>query len=182
MKPTNLKHLGTALFALCLPILGGCTQGVDDLQSFVNETMQKPASRAIPPIPQLKPYVPFIYSAFNARDPFSVTEYVEEKTDNGIRPDSNRVKEPLESFPLDGLGMMGIIERNGRTEALISAPDGAIHTVTVGNYLGKDFGKITGIQETRIDLLQIVPDGNGGWIEQPATITMKDSGTQGTKP
>ena len=173
------QHLGLALLAAALPGLHGCAKGTDDLVSFVNETLQTPANKAIPPIPQLKPYVPFIYAAFDARDPFSVVEYAEEKVDNGIRPDSNRTKEPLETFPLDGLNMMGIIERNGRTEALVSAPDNAIHTVAIGNYLGQNFGKITGIKETQIDLIEILPDGNGGWMEKPATITMKDSGTQG---
>jgi len=172
------RTLFFALTALTLPALSGCSQGQSDLEAFVNDTMQKPG-KPIPPIPQLKPYVPFIYSAFDARDPFSAPEYVEEKVDNGIRPDSNRSKEPLEAFPLDGLGMMGIIERNDRPEALVSAPDGTIHTVIVGNYLGQNFGKITGIQETKIDLIEILPDGNGGWMEKPATITMKDSGTQG---
>lgn len=172
------RTLFFALSALALPALSGCSQGQSDLEAFVSETMQKPG-KPIPPIPQLKPYVPFIYSAFDARDPFSVPEYVEEKVDNGIRPDSNRSKEPLEAFPLDGLGMMGIIERNDRPEALVSAPDGTIHTVVVGNYLGQNFGKITDIQETKIDLIEILPDGNGGWMEKPATITMKDSGTQG---
>ena len=172
------RTLFFALTALTLPVLSGCSQGQGDLETFVNETMQKPG-KPIPPIPQLKPYVPFIYSAFDARDPFSAPEYVEEKVDNGIRPDSDRSKEPLEAFPLDGIGMMGIIERNGRPEALVSAPGGGIHTVVIGNYLGQNFGKITDIQETKIDLIEILPDGNGGWMEQPATITMKDSGTQG---
>lgn len=167
------------VFALAsLPLLSGCSQGMSDLEAFVQETMQKPA-KPIPPMPQLEPYVPFIYSAFDLRDPFSVPEYVEEKTDNGLRPDSNRSKEPLEAFPLDGFNMMGIIERNGRPEALISAPDGTIHTLVVGNYLGQNFGKITNIQETKIDLIEIIPDGNGGWMEHPTAITMKDTGTQG---
>jgi len=174
----STRTLFFALSALVLPALSGCNQGQSDLEAFVNETMQKPG-KPIPPIPQLKPYVPFIYSAFDARDPFSAPDYVEEKVDNGILPDSNRSKEPLEAFPLDGMGMMGIIERNDRTEALVSAPDGTIHTVVVGNYLGQNFGKITDIQETKIDLIEILPDGNGGWMEKPATITMKDSGTQG---
>jgi type IV pilus assembly protein PilP len=164
-----------------LPLLSGCSQGMSDLETFVQETMQKPA-RPIPPIPQMKPYVPFIYSGFDLRDPFSVPEYVEEKKDNGIRPDSNRSKEPLEAFPLDGLGMMGIIERNGHPEAMIIAPDNTIHTLVVGNYLGKNFGRITNIQETKVDLIEIIPDGNGGWMEHPATITMKDTGNQGTQP
>ncbi len=173
------KNMTLALVALSLPLLNGCSQGKSDLEVFVEETMQKPANKAIPAIPQLKPYVPFIYTAFDSRDPFSAPEYVEEKVESGIRPDSNRAKEPLETFPLDGLSMMGIIERNGHPEALISAPDSTIHTVTIGNYLGQNFGKITGIEETRVDLIEILPDGNGGWMEKPATITMKDSGTQG---
>ncbi|MEW5838280.1 MAG: pilus assembly protein PilP [Pseudomonadota bacterium] len=181
MKPAS-RVLTLVVSTLCLPLLHGCSEGRSDLEAFVNETMQKPAARAIPPIPQLKPYAPFIYSAFDSRDPFSVPEYIEEKADNGIRPDSNRAKEPLESFPLDGLGMMGIIERNGNTEALVSAPDDTIHTVSIGNYLGQNFGKITGIEETRIDLIEILPDGNGGWMEKPAAITMKDVDTQGKKP
>ena len=179
MKRTP-EYLFFIIAAATTPLLlTGCSQGVSDLEAFVNETLQKPAAKSIPPIPQLKPYAPFTYTAFDSRDPFSAPEYIEEKVDNGIRPDSNRSKEPLEAFPLDGLGMMGVIERDGRQEALVSAPDGTIHTVIVGNYLGQNFGKITAIEETKIDLIEILPDGNGGWMEKPATIIMKDSGTQG---
>ncbi|MGD9888663.1 MAG: pilus assembly protein PilP [Halothiobacillaceae bacterium] len=179
MKPLP-KHLLLIVAAASAPLMmTGCTQGKDDLVVFVDETLKKPAAKSIPPIPQLKPYTPITYTAFDARDPFSAPEYVEEKVDNGIRPDSNRSKEPLEAFPLDGIGMMGIIQRNDRPEALVSAPDGTIHTVVVGNYLGQNFGKITNIQETKIDLIEILPDGNGGWMEKPATITMKDQRNQG---
>lgn len=179
MKRRLLNTFRLSLLMGALPMIHGCAQGTDDLVQFVEQTMQKPANKAIPPIPQLKPYVPFIYTAFDARDPFSITEYVEEKKDNGIRPDSNRTKEPLEAFPLDGLNMMGIIQRNGPTQALIAAPDGTVHTLVVGNYLGQNYGKITKITETKVDLVEIVPDGNGGWMEQPASISMKESGTQG---
>lgn len=158
----------------------GCTQGMDDLQQFVAEVKQRPA-RPIEPMPEIKTYEPFTYTAFDLRDPFTAPQAVQDEKGNGLRPDMERRKEPLELYPLDALSMMGILEKDKRTLALIRSSDGTIHQVAVGNYVGQNYGRITHIQEDRVDLTEIVPDGTGGWIERPASIAMKE-GTQGNQP
>ena len=162
-------------------MLTGCTRGLDDLQQFVAEVKKRPA-KPIEPMPEVTPYLPFTYTAYDLRSPFSVPEYEEASEVSGLRPDTTRRREPLENYPLDGLGMMGLIEKNKRPLALVRSSEGTIHQVTVGSYVGQNFGRITAIQEDHIDLIEIIPDGMGGWIERPATIAMREEGTQGKKP
>lgn len=168
-------------FGLLIALMGtGCTQGTEDLEQFVTEVKKRPA-RPIEPLPEIKVYEPFTYTAFDLRDPFSAPEPAQETKDNGLRPDTERRKEPLEHYPLDGLSMLGVIEKDKRTFALIRSSDGTIHQVTVGNYAGQNYGRITRIQEDRVELIEIIPDGAGGWIERPASIAMRE-GTQGNQP
>ncbi len=166
---------------LAASMMTGCTRGVDDLEQFVTEVKKRPA-KPIEPMPEIKPYIPFTYTAYDLRDPFSVPDYENAEQDNGLRPDTTRRREPLENYPLDGLNMMGVIEKNKRQLALIRSSDGTIHQVAVGNYAGQNFGRITSIQEDHVDLIEIIADGMGGWIERPATIGAREEGTQGKQP
>lgn len=178
---TRRAFLPSSVFGLFIALMGsGCTQGTEDLERFVAEVKQRPA-RPIEPIPEVKIYEPFTYTAFDLRDPFSAPQASQEAKGNGLRPDTSRRKEPLELYPLDGLSMLGIIEKDKRTFALIRSSDGTIHQVTVGNYAGQNYGRIINIHEDRVDLIEIIPDGTGGWIERPASIAMRE-GTQGSQP
>ncbi|MEW6312228.1 MAG: pilus assembly protein PilP [Pseudomonadota bacterium] len=166
---------------LAATLLTGCTRGLDDLEQFVAEVKKRPA-KPIEPMPEIKPYIPFTYAAYDLRDPFSIPEYENAGSVGGLRPDTTRRREPLENYPLDGLNMMGVIEKNKRQLALVQSSDGTIHQVAVGNYAGQNFGRITNIQEDHVDLIEIIADGMGGWIERPATIRAREEGTQGKKP
>jgi type IV pilus assembly protein PilP len=143
-----------------------CTGDMDELQQYVAQIKAR-KSTAIEPIPQIKQYEAFAYVPGNRRDPFEPSPEV---NNSGIRPDTNRNREPLEEFPLDSLHMVGVIDYNKVLYALVKAPDNVIHRVTVGNYMGQNFGKIVKITETEIALDEIVPDGFGGFKEQPATL------------
>lgn len=161
-------------------LTSGCMQENDDLQAFVAEVKKRPA-RPIEPMPEVRPYEPFTYTAFDLRDPFAPPPMPQEPQSNNLQPDLERRKEPLERYPLDALAMMGVIEKDKRIFALIRSSDGTIHQVGVGHYAGQNFGRITHIQEDRVDLIEIIPDGSGGWIERPATIAMQE-GPQGNQP
>ena len=90
-------------------------------------------------------------------------------------PDNTRVKEPLESFPLDALDMVGTIgDPMNSPTALITDPSGAVHRVKPGNYLGQNDGQITAVYEDRVELVELVSNGNGGWMERPASIALDD--------
>jgi type IV pilus assembly protein PilP len=157
-------------------LLAGCGRGMGDLESWVAEIKARKTTK-IEPIPQMKQFDTFVYQPAGRRDPFAaakVTAEYEPRADNGLRPDTNRNREPLEEFPLDGLQMQGTIRSGQTTYALVKAPDGVLHRVRVGNHLGQNYGRITAISESEVQLSEIVPDGFGGWTQRPATLALTE--------
>jgi type IV pilus assembly protein PilP len=148
--------------------LGACSSD-DDLQQYIAQVKARKSTK-IDPIPQIKQYEAFAYVAGDRREPFTPSVPDNSKNGDGLRPDMNRNREPLEEFPLDALKMVGVIDYNKTLYAMIKAPDGVIHRVTAGNYMGQNFGKITKISESEVSLDEIVPDGFGGFKEQPASL------------
>lgn len=106
------------------------------------------------------------------RSPFDYP-FVQAPTGN-IRPDSNRPKQALESYTLDSLMMVGTMGRSGALVALVQSPDKVVYRVSPGQYMGQSDGKVVGITSTEIKLVELVADGAGGWIEQPAAIVLKE--------
>jgi type IV pilus assembly protein PilP len=160
--------------ALVLVALGGCAPG-NDLRQWVS---QEKARKGAPlePLPVIKTFETFEYKDQELRDPFNASADEQEQTANaGPHPDQDRVREPLESFPLDGLKMSGTLGLAKAIEGLIRDPDGVVHRVHNGNYLGQNFGRITGISEDHIELVELVPNGTGGWMERQATIALGDT-------
>lgn len=166
-----------ALLLVAAGLLAGCAQDMSDLEEYALEVKSR-KSRSIEPIPQPTPYEPFAYEPGERRDPFlpilrSREEAVAGAGGSGaVRPDTDRPKEPLEEFPLDALRMVGTITLQSRAFALIKAPDAVVHRVTIGDHLGQNYGKITGISETEIVLMEIIPDGFGGWMQRPASVAL----------
>jgi type IV pilus assembly protein PilP len=164
--------LGLATLALA-----ACGQSMDDLEDYAREVKSR-TTKNIEPVPQPKPYEPYVYEAGDRRDPFVPLLQSRDETlasaggAGAVRPDIDRPKEPLEDFPLDSLRMVGTITMQKRAFALIKAPDAIVHRVSVGDHLGQNFGKITGISETEISLVEIIPDGFGGWTNRPATVAL----------
>ena len=167
------------LIALSTLGLAACQQDMNDLRQFVETTKAKPPGR-VEPIPPFIPYQNFEYTVQNLRDPFesiglnqqveTVGEISEGTT--GPRPDMDRVREPLEDFPLDTLKFKGTLTKNGEKWGLIFAPDNTIHRVQVGNYMGQNHGRIYELSDTEIKLTEIVPDGLGNYIERQAAIAL----------
>jgi len=149
-----------------LAVLSACSSDMDELQQYIAQIKARKSTK-IEPIPQIKQYEAFAYVAGDRREPFTPSV---PKNNGGLHPDMNRNREPLEEFPLDALKLVGTINFNKVYYAMIKAPDGVIHRVTVGNYMGQNFGKITQISESEVALDEIVPDGFGGFKEQPASL------------
>lgn len=168
LRSIRLVLVGTALCALA-----GCTSGDADLKEWVaHEKAQKGAP--IPPLPVLKTFETFEYTDQNLRDPFSPgLEEQQTASTTGPQPDKHP-REPLESFALDSLKMVGTIGGGTLVEGLVKDADGTVHRVHKGNYLGQNNGKVTGITETEIDLVELVPNGTGGWMERQATIALPE--------
>jgi type IV pilus assembly protein PilP len=164
------------IFVSLLALTACSGESHNDLSTYVDQVKARKAGR-IPPLPEVKNYEFYQYSKADLRDPFkaSVTEAITEAmTGVGLQPDMQRNREPLESFPLDTLRFVGHLQQNGRVWAVVTAPDSLVYRVEEGNYLGQNFGRISLISEDRIDLLEIVPDGLGGWIERDATLALEE--------
>jgi type IV pilus assembly protein PilP len=154
-------------------VVSGCAGDFSDLQQYVEETRNK-YQGSVEPLPQFEPYQNHVYSVFNYRAPFD--QPVEKEQDvvsnDGPAPDIQRRKEPLEFFPLDSLQMVGTLEQQGDVWGLVKDPEGTIHRVQPGNYMGQNFGEIIRIEEDSIDLLEIIPDGLGAWVEREISLTL----------
>ncbi|GMV29673.1 MAG: hypothetical protein AMXMBFR59_17980 [Rhodanobacteraceae bacterium] len=168
---------------LILLTLAGCTAGRRDLEDWVAAEKAKKGA-PIDPLPVVKTFETFEYKSQDAagvelRDPFSPS--LEERREeqlaeggNGPRPDQNRTPELLEKYPLDGLSMVGTLGIGDAIEGLVKDPDGVVHRVHKDNYLGQNYGRITAIAEDRIELVELVPNGAGGWMERQASIALGD--------
>ena len=168
----------SCLIALSGLVLTACSRDMSDLQQYVNEIKARKSSQ-VEPLPQIQQYEPFEYESTGRRDPFepqrpSGPVSGAESPENALRPDLNRNREPLEEFPLDGLRMVGTLRIQGTTYALIREPDGIVHRVSPGNYMGQNYGKIIGISEAEVRLEEIIPDGFGGYMKRPASIALSE--------
>ncbi len=154
--------------------VAACTPSESPQQWVAQEKARKGA--ALQPLPVIKTFETFLYKDQDSRDPFGMsTEEAEQAASSGPHPDQNRPREPLESFPLDGLKMSGTLGTANRMEGLVRDPDGVVHRVHVGNYLGQNYGRVTAVDEDRLELVELVPNGAGGWMERQATIALGDT-------
>ena len=174
-------NVKSALFiASCSLLLGACSgEEHSDLREFVKESDKMPGGR-IPPLPEVKPYEPFAYNAYDLTDPFKPRKIEPPKTTakGGIQPDFNRQREALEAFPLENLAMVGTLQQKGKVFALVRAPDKGLYRVSSGNYLGQNFGRIVGITETDIKLKEIVQDSGGNWEEKEQALMLQEQETK----
>ncbi len=155
-----------------------CTRTITDtpgeapnLVEWVAQVRARPAP-PLDPIPVLKPFESFQFDGRGFRDPFDVQAV--ENNSGGMRPDSNRRRQPLEAFPLDALDMVGTLGSGRGIVALVMAPDKVTYRVRPGTYLGQSDGRVVAVHEDHIELIELVPDGAGGWLERPATITLEN--------
>ncbi len=180
MAAFNIRICRIILAAAATAGLAGCSgDPTADLIDYADKVKNQQVSR-IEPLPEFRPYESFLYAASDLRDPFTIPTFTNQQAlalptaSNGITPDFDRPREPLEEFPLDSLRMVGTLEQHEANWALINDTDGTIHRVQAGNYAGQNFGKITRVSEFEVELTEIVPDGIGGWMERQATIAISE--------
>lgn len=167
----NKRHVLIYL-SLCLVACGG-SEG-DDLDKFMADAAKGMRAK-VDPLPEVKPYVPLEYNADGTlSDPFKARKAQSSKT-TGVQPDFNRPKEPLEAYPLESLQYVGSLSREGLEYALIKTPDNSIQQVSIGNYMGQNFGIVTEITENEVVLKEIVQDDlSGDWTEQSSSISLQE--------
>ena len=173
----NMQKTFFFMRAFCLSavlFLVGCSAGVDDeLLGYVAEVKARPGGR-IEPLPQIRPYETFVYTADSARSPFEPDRPDSPSAIAGPKPVKDRNKEYLEQFPLDTLAMVGTLQNSGTTFGLVQTQDGMVHRVTSGNYVGQNDGRVLNIESAEIRLEELVPDGIGGFYKRSAEIGLSD--------
>jgi type IV pilus assembly protein PilP len=155
---------------LCLA-LAACSSRDADLDRFLEQTKQEPPG-GIEPLPAVKPYDRFAYDPAGMRSPFA--PFNGAGATAGVRPNSNRNREFLETLPLDSLKMAGTMSIKGRAYALVKTTDNKVYQVSPGNYLGQNEGRITKIEPSMISIIEIVPDQLGGYIERGTALTLNE--------
>ena len=175
-----MKHsfqIGRAAgIVLITVMLSACSEVMDDLDRYIVSVKARPAN-PIPPIPPVKSYTPYEYTGLTGRDPF--LQSMSEGSDDGRatkgtgpQPDFERAKEYLERYELDTLSMVGTFSQAESDWALLRDPEGIIHRVPVGDYVGKNHGQVVGISNTQIVMSELISDGGGGWLVREASIAM----------
>lgn len=172
------KSMRRAVVLLTTAIaLAGCGGGNDysDIQSFMDEVDNRGKSR-IPPLPPFETVPPFAYQVSDQRSPFEPPVLVSKPPPrrDGVRvePNFNRVKQYLEQFQVGEIGMVGTLSQSNDLFALVRDPEGGVHRLQVGDYMGTDFGRVISIDEGAVELIEIVPDGTGGWVERARTVAL----------
>ena len=173
-----MMSFSRALLVAGLLGLAGCgsSSDFDDLRSYMDEVRAKPKG-AIEPLPTFQPYESFTYRAASLRSPFQPPVKIDivarQKGSAEIKPDESRVKQFLEGFNIETFEMVGTVRNDRELFALVNGA-GGVHRVKVGDYLGRNHGKIILIDESKVDVMEIVPDGEGGWLERPRSLTLKE--------
>ena len=174
-----MKQLILVILTLTLSACG-VSSGTSDLKQFVDDVMSQPRG-VVEPLPVFEPYEAFSYKATGLRSPFDLPVNLDEaakiiEPTSDVEPDLNRSKEQLEEYSFGSLEMVGTIKReDNQLWALISVPSSGIHKVKEGYYMGQNHGKVVGISQQRIDIIEIVPNGVGGWIERPRSLVLSGS-------
>jgi type IV pilus assembly protein PilP len=179
-NPNTSKNLLIVTLILLSALMVACSGRQDDLNRYIAEVKARPAT-PIPPIPPVRTYTPYVYEGLLGRDPFRQStsegsdQVAQSGTAKGPRPDLQRPREYLERFELDTLSMVGTFSKESSEWALIRDPDGVIHRVAIGNYIGKNHGKVNDISNDEVQLSEFIADGIGGWLVREASVALGGS-------
>jgi len=171
--------------ALLLLGLGACGGETQELQDWMDQ-QRREVRPSVAPLAPPKKFNPVPYANAQQVDPFSNQKLSVALKQEARQPNSmlaaemGRRKEPLESFPLDAMSMVGSVSRAGRPVALLRV-DNLLYQVKAGDYLGQNFGRILRITETDVALREIVQDAAGEWIERTATLQLQERGQEAPK-
>lgn len=154
-------------------VMAACSSDNRDLQAEIDEIKARPGGR-IEPLPEVRPPPTYVYQPANRRSPFVPDVPQRVPNASGVGPDLDRPREFLEGLPLDALSMVGTLSDAQGAYGLVQDSEGLVHRVTVGDHMGQNYGRITNISESEIQLLEVVSDGLGEYYERPAAVGLSD--------
>ena len=172
------RIVNTVVIATLLAGLSACGDGgVQEIKDWMKD-VRLHTKVSIPQLSPPKTYTPFVYAGAGRVDPYNPSKmtvaFAKLQTNSkGLRPDLERRREPLENYPLDTLKMVGTLEKPGLSYALIEA-DRTVYQIKTGNHMGQNFGIVTHVSETAVDLKEIVQDASGEWVERKAKLELQE--------
>lgn len=174
-----MRRAAILMGCLMLAACGG--EDHQDLRQWMKE-LTKDFKGKIPPLPEIKSFPTVAYEAGDLVEPYNASKIEPERKagGGGIKPDLDRRKEPLEAYPLESLKMVGTLTKGKMVHALVQA-DKNLHQVKIGNYMGQNFGIITDINETEVQLKELVPDSLGDYTERTSTLQLQEKQQEGRK-
>jgi len=176
---TSHRLIPLIVIALGLPACS--SSGDDELRQWMSE-LRATIKPKITPLTEPKQFLPQTYAMDSGVEPFNPIKLTQalrrESTQSAsnaalIAPEMARRKEPLESYPLDVMAMVGSLDKKGAPTALLKV-DKLLYQVRVGNYIGQNYGRIIKITENSIQLREIVQDATGDWIERAASLDLQE--------
>ena len=187
MKPrhTLTPRAAWPVLAAAAVLLAACADGQqEELRQWMVQ-QRSTVKPKVEPISEPTRFVPQAYESVAALSPFSAERLamlLNATAGTGapsplLAAELNRRREPLEDTPLDAISMVGLLDRKGQKVALLRV-GGLLYQARVGNYLGQNYGRITGISETEITLREIVQDAAGEWIERPASLLLQEGSSK----
>lgn len=153
-----------------------CAGEPDDLAAWLDEVKARPGV-PLGALPQISRPGEFRYDAGERPSPFApIAPGAEETRRAGAEPAPDLAREPdfLEHYSLDALRMVGSLRQESGLYGLMQTPDGLIHRLATGDYLGRNHGRVVRISEEEVQLVELVADGNGGYLQRPAAISLAD--------
>jgi type IV pilus assembly protein PilP len=176
MSPSQIAR--ASLCAMLPALLAACGDGgIPEVKQWMDETRRQ-TKVVVPKLTEPKKFTPFTYAGKSAADPYSPAKFVNATaapsgTGNRFQPNTDRRREPLETFPLDNLKMVGTLRKQGASFALVQA-EHTLFQAKVGNYIGQNFGQITKITDSEVELKEIVQDAAGEWVERTAKLELQE--------
>jgi type IV pilus assembly protein PilP len=169
------------LLAAALPaLLAACGDSdVQEVRQWMKQTDAQ-AHVAVQPLSEPKTFIPFAYASNDAIDPFNPNKLLAELArenaakGGGLKPDVERRKELLESYPLDTVKMVGTLQKGGIIYALLQV-DRAVHQVKTGQHVGQNYGLIVGVTDGAVNIKEIVQDATGDWVERMSKLELQES-------
>ena len=184
MGLVRLTRVGAGVLMLAT-LLVGCGGEQQELQDWMDQ-QRREVRPNVEPLAAPKKFNPVPYANAQQVDPFSTQKLSVALKQEARQPNSmlaaemSRRKEPLESFPLDAMSMVGSVAKAGAPVALLRV-DNLLYQVKAGDHLGQNYGRVLRITETEVVLREIVQDAAGEWIERSATLQLQERGQEAGK-